>query len=488
MNIVDPILFQCRRQPPVAAICVPGAANGLISYRRLETFVHNITKRLYGLGLPEKAIVAVNAPDLIFHIALLLALARLGMATLSLRQGEVSAPIKVDALITTTEIPFANMDRAILADPSWTDGDGRPLEPHLLPRTHEDDLCRLILTSGTTNTPKAVAVSHRLLASRMARHLTVFGNRLGDCSRIYTDVPISSSVGFQFLIYTLSRGGTIFFPGDDFQSTLRAFEDYKVQCLIGSPGAFETLLRWYDAVPGYQSNIEVMCCMGDVMSRSLSERLRSRICSHVIQAYGSTEASMSTAAHAHEIANIPRAVGFVMPGVTIQIIDEKGTILPPDAEGTVRIKSEYISDGYFRNPEESRLAFRDGWFYPGDLGMLNADGLFIVKGRAQTVLNLGGDKISPEAIELVLSQYPGVIEAAAFSAPNEFGNNEVCAVIASREPIEVAKLRAHCEGRLSRAFVPAKYYFTDSLPHNEMGKIDRRRVDDLVKQLTEHRS
>ena len=91
--------------------------------------------------------------------------------------------------------------------------------------------------------------------------------------------------------------------------------------------------------------------------------------------------------------------------------------------------------------------------------MLNADGLFIVKGRAQTVLNLGGDKISPEAIELVLSQYPGVIEAAAFSAPNEFGNNEVCAVIASREPIEVAKLRAHCEGRLSRAFVPCKILF-----------------------------
>ena len=120
--------------------------------------------------------------------------------------------------------------------------------------------------------------------------------------------------------------------------------------------------------------------------------------------------------------------------------------------------------------------------------MLNADGLFIVKGREQTVLNLGGDKISPETIELVLSQYHGVIEAAAFSAENEFGNHEVCAVIASREPIEAAKLRAHCESRISRAFAPVKYYFTDSLPHNEMGKIDRRRVGELVKQLAEHRS
>ena len=156
--------------------------------------------------------------------------------------------------------------------------------------------------------------------------------------------------------------------------------------------------------------------MGDVMSRSLSERLRSRICSHVIQAYGSTEASMSTAAHAR-ISQIFRALSALSCRASpSRSLTRKGTILPPGAEGNVRIKSEYISDGYFRNPEESRLAFRDGWFYPGDLGMLNADGLFIVKGRAQTVLNLGGDKISPEAIELVLSQYPGVIEAAALSA------------------------------------------------------------------------
>src|SRR5262249_54782672 len=157
--------------------------------------------------------------DVIFHTIVLLASMRLGMIAVSLRDGDVSIPIRADVLIADVQRPVANVDRAILADLSWTKGDGRPLEPHLLPQTHEDDLCRLILPSGTSGPPKAVALSHKLLANRMARHAS-FGNRIADCSRIYIDVPVSSSLGSQFLIYALSRGGTAFFPGESFASTL----------------------------------------------------------------------------------------------------------------------------------------------------------------------------------------------------------------------------------------------------------------------------
>jgi fatty-acyl-CoA synthase len=304
------------------------------------------------------------------------------MITVSLREGDALWPVKADALIADKEHSFAPMGRIILADLSWTEGDGRPLEPHLLPQAHEDDLCRLILTSGTSSTPKAVPLSHKLLAKRMARHST-FGNRLANCSRIYTDVPISSSLGFQFLIYTLSRGGTVFFPGPDFVSTLRVIEDYRVQCLVGSPGGFENLLRWFDTFTAYQSNVEIIFCGGDVLSRSLSQRLRSRICSHLIAAYGSTEASMSAAAHAHEIADVPRAVGFVTPGVVIQIVDSSGTLLSPGQEGHVRVCSEFAVDHYLGDPEESNRVFRDSWFYPGDLGTLSAEGLLVITGREQ---------------------------------------------------------------------------------------------------------
>jgi acyl-coenzyme A synthetase/AMP-(fatty) acid ligase len=486
MNIVNPILFQCKRQPSAAAICVPGPGIGRISYQRLERFVHNITRKLHAFGMPERSIVAVNIEDVIFHAAVLLSLTRLGMITLSLAESSVSVPIKIDALITTATAttPSVNIGGIIPAELSWTEGDGQSLETQLLPQTHEDDFCRIILTSGTTGEPKAVAISHKLLAKRMGRHSSVFGNRLGTCSRIYSDFPISSSLGFQFLIQTLWCGGIAFFPGDDFAATLRAFEDYKVQCLVGSPGGFETLLRWFDSVPSYQSSIEVIFCGGDVLSRSLSDRLRARICSNIIVAYGSTEASMSATAHAHEIADVSQAVGFVTPGVTVQIVDTAGTILPAGQEGRVRVRSEYAVDGYFRNTAGTSERFHDGWFFPGDLGVLQSDGLLVISGREKAVLSLGGDKLSPEKIELILSQFKGVIESAAFSAPNEVGNHEICAIIVSREKLDEQMLHAHCAARIPPSFVPVKYYFADRLPHNEMGKIDRQRlkgvVDDII--------
>jgi acyl-CoA synthetase (AMP-forming)/AMP-acid ligase II len=481
MNIVDPILFQCRRQPPAAAICVPGPGVGLISYRRLEQFIHNISRRLHAFGLPERSIVAVSIGDVIFHSAVLLAAIRLGMIAVSLRGGENSLPFKVDVLISDGKRLFGDMGRVVLADLSWTEGDGRPLEPHQLPQTHEDDLCRLVLTSGTSSAPKAVAFSHKHIAASMAR-LSTFGNRLANCSRIYCDVPIASSLGLRILIYTLSRGGTVFFPGEDFSSTLRVIEDYKVQCLVGSPSGFENLLRWFDTVPSYQSNVEVIYCGGDVLSRSLSDRLRSRICSHLVTVYSSTEAGVAAVAHAHEIAEVPRSVGFVPPGVTVQIVDASGTLLPPGQEGEVRLRSEYAVDGYFGNPEESKKVFRDGWFFPGDLGTLSAAGLLVITGRAHAMLNLGGDKISPESIELVLAQFPGVAAAAAFAAPNEYGNNQVCAVVASGEKLDEQALRAHCDARIPRPFAPVKYFLVDDLPHNENGKLDRRRLHEMMRE------
>jgi acyl-CoA synthetase (AMP-forming)/AMP-acid ligase II len=479
MNIVDSILYQCQRQPPAAAMCVPGAGIGLISYRRLAQFIHNFSRRLHALALPERSIVAISIADTILHAIVTLAAMRLGMITVSLRADELSLPFKIDILFADAAHAFPDSGRAMLVDVSWTEGDGRPLESHLLPQTHEDDLCRLILTSGTSSTSKAVPLSHKLLANRMARHNT-FGNRLADCSRIYSDVPISSSLGFQFLVYALSRGGMAFFTGEDFLSTLRVIEDYKVQCLVGSPGGFENLLRWLDTVPAYQSNVEVIFCGGDVLSRSLSDRLRARICPHLIAAYGSTEASMSAVAHAHEIADVPRAVGFITPGVVVQIVDSSGTLLPPGEEGQVRVRSEFAVDHYLGDPEESKRVFRDGWFYPGDLGTLRDDGLLTITGREHAVLNLGGDKISPETIERILNQFPGITEAAAVAVPNAYGNNEVYALVVVGDKVDEQALRTYGAAQIPRPFAPIEYLIVDDLPHNEMGKLDRARLHQMV--------
>ena len=184
-------------------------------------------------------------------------------------------------------------------------------------------------------------------------------------------------------------------PAKTLRQRCARIQDYKIQCLISSPGGFENWLRLIDEKPSYQSDIEVLVSAGDVLSPSLSQRLRSRICSHLVSIYGSTECSMTAVANGHEIDREPRAVGFVAPGVAVEIVDSEGRALPFGQEGEIRVRSKFAADGYFRNPEESARVFRDGWFYPGDIGSLNVEGLLIVTGRQQAVLNIGGDKVSP---------------------------------------------------------------------------------------------
>jgi acyl-coenzyme A synthetase/AMP-(fatty) acid ligase len=484
MNLVDAILFQCRRQPPVAAICVPGQERGLISYRRLEQGIHNISRRLQSFGLAPGSIVAVNIQDVILHTATLLALMRLGLATLTIPDGLPALPFDIDALISDAEIPGSTGGRVVRVDYSWMQGDGQPIDPRYVPSTDEKTICRLMLTSGSTGIPKAVAVSQRLLSDRINRHLTVFGNKFPGCDRLYSDMLISTSLGFQFLIYSLLRGGTIIFPGDRFDSTLQAIEEYKVQCLIAPPGGLETFVRWFDTIPAYQSSIELIFCGGDILSSSLSNHVRSRICSHIVVAYGSTEASMTAAALAHEIMGTAGAVGFVTPGTTVQIVDRSGTVLRPGREGLLRIRSDYAVDGYLNSPEETTQAFRDGWFYPGDIGALDEDELLVITGREQITLNIGGDKINPEAIERVLAAFDGVREAGVFSLPNEFGNNEICAAVVCEGKPDEQKLKAHCAAHLALNSVPSRIFFASRLPRNDMGKIDRLHLPSIAGQTS----
>ena len=472
MNIVDPILFQCRQQPPVAAICVPGADNALISYRRLALFIHSIGRRLASTGLRPGQLVAVNIEDQIFHIAMLLALARLGMASVSVR-GAARAPFPIDGFITDKTLPAGVTDRVILANVSWTEGDGIPVDA---PPVRPDDLCRVILTSGTTGEPKGVPISHRLFADRIARHTTLYGARAADCRRIYSDMPITTSLGFQFLLGTLWRGGTYSLPGDSFENTLKAMEQYRTQCVLAPPSGLELLLRWFEATPAYQSNLEVVLTSGDILPQALSRRVRARLCSHLISIYGSTEAATVASAPAHAIDRIPGAVGYLAPGVRAQIVDRDGVVLPPGREGLLRIHSEFAVDRYLGEPSSSERTFRDGWYQPGDFATLDTEGLLVITGRDNTVLNIGGDKVSPDVIEAAVAAFPGIAEVAVTSLANSLGVHEVVAVIVCNGEIDAEALGRYCTAHLSPQFVPTHFVMADRLPRNDMGKIERHQL------------
>ena len=480
MNIVDPILFHCKSIPLAAAICAPGQNMGLISYGRLHQAINNVGKKGIAAGVKRGSIVAVLIEDRILDAAITLGLMRIGAVTFEGRGTQFANGLKVDAIITDRPYPgIAPNTNIILVDRSWMTGDGEPLTDQRHYQGSEDDLCRIILTSGTTGEPKAVGVTHKLLARRIARHHYMLGNQLSQSMRLHCDFSFGASLGIQFLIYMLWKGGTLFCGGGDIDATIQTFDLYKVQALLGSPASLAVYTKFYELNKQAHSRFELAIAGGSQLHRSLSERARARFCTNVVAAYGATEISMVATAPAHMIADVEGAVGYVTPDVSIEIVDDGGRPVPPGADGIVRILSPFNVNGYLGSAGRTESAFRDGYFYPGDFGHLTTDGLLVITGRAEAVMNIAGDKAKPEAIEAVLTSFPGVEDAAVVAIKDEFGMDRVCAAIVGAS-VDQRALRAHCERRLRSMLVPIRFVPVNKLPRNEMGKLERPAIYEIL--------
>ncbi len=352
--------------------------------------------------------------------------------------------------------------------------------PNFIDRAVPSDVCRIGLRSGTTGEEKAIAGTHGIIADRIARQYMHFGPKISFASRLYVDLGLTTIIGFQVLIAALRRGAALFVTGEP-QSTLNALPIYGVQCMISSPGGLMEFLNAVERRPQYDCRFEAIWTGGSSVPAALSERARTRISSNYTIAYGSTEATMVSAMPAQFGIGTPGAAGFVFPGITVEIVREDGSLLPAGQEGIVRIKSRFGATEYLGDPEESARAFRDGWFYPGDIGYLTRDNLFVISGRSNAVVNVGGEKITPERIEEALLEHRGVAQAAAVVAFGELDMPQIYALVVRRSNVSDDELRAHCSSRLTRQLVPTRFITVQDIPRNVMGKIERQKLAALIK-------
>src|SRR5262245_19112836 len=381
MNSVEPILFQARHDPPAPAMCAPGTALGIVSYARLARFIHSVGHRAVRLGIAPGQIVAIHVSDHIFHAALALGFMHLGIVTVSI--GATLPPnLHIDVVITDTPEVFGNGRRAkiVAVDLSWMSGKGVPVDDRHVYRGNGNDLCRIALTSGSTGEPRAVGFTHNNQLARLARYNHVFGNL--------------------------------------FPQTLQTFALYKVQGLIASPGGLSGFLTFYDTNRDFPCSFDIILSAGSPLPDPLSQQVRSRMCSNQIFYYGTTETSTIASAPAHALTALAGAVVYVTPDVSVQIVDDTGGSVPANREGVVRVRTPVNVNRYLDDPDQTKTAFRDGYFDTGDIGYLTNENMLVISGRKKEILNLGGDKISPRMIEDALRTFYGIRDAAAFSVAN----------------------------------------------------------------------
>ena len=172
-----------------------------------------------------------------------------------------------------------------------------------------------------------------------------------------------------------------------------------------------------------------------------------------------------------------------MFGVDVECVDESHQPLPPGKVGRIRYRGPAVADGFFNDPEATKESFRDGWWYPGDLGTLDEHGYLYLKGRSKDMIIRGGINIYPGEVEAVLQSHPSVADSAVVGWPSREFNEEVGAFVILKNPVEPDELRELCRSRLAPYKVPKQVFVVKDFPRNALGKVIKADLSAKLPQL-----
>jgi acyl-coenzyme A synthetase/AMP-(fatty) acid ligase len=240
--------------------------------------------------------------------------------------------------------------------------------------------------------------------------------------------------------------------------------------LVSSSQQLRELVRSQTQSPVPLPALRVIMTAGGLISRSLMLEARARLCSTIVNQYGSSEAGSTAYALADQLTEIEGATGYVVPGAEVEVVDENRSRLPPDTDGALRIRSNWLVQPFPPKTAESDASIVDGWFYPGDRGRIAPDGLLILTGRTSEVINAGGLKVAPEVIEEIVLNHPTVAEVGAFGVMGASGIEEICVAIIARSPLSEQHI---IEWSAERNLPISRVFFVDALPKTTLGKIQR---------------
>lgn len=380
MNIVEPIFAQCRNKPSELALCAPGTELNLISYGRLQRSVKNICQRVVAAGIAPRSRIAIAIQDPILHTMMVIALTRLGIITVSAIERNVSWSIALDGVIADGPVESA-CGETLIADVGWTAGDDHSLAEKHVYRAAPDDLCRILLTSTSDGRQAAIAMTHGMIATRLDRQKLFLGPRAPFCDRTHLDLPLATALGFQVVLGTLWRGGALVMTWDA-RRTLAAVVAYNVHNMVSAPQSLLKLAEAAKIHAGYRSELLAVFSVGG-LKPELSERVRAHLCSNLTLGYMASDGTMVASMPAQFAAGIPGAAGYVLPGVTVEIVDDQDQALPAGKAGNLRFRSDHSVNEYVDDASETRRAFRSGWFYPGTRGYLTNDNALVISQWAE---------------------------------------------------------------------------------------------------------
>ena len=348
-----------------------------------------------------------------------------------------------------------------------------------------EDLAALMYTGGTTGVSKGVMLTNSNLSCNVQQFAAWFPDLKPGEERLIGNFPVFHIAGFTAIQNMITWQGweNIMVPRPEAKINIDIIKKYQPTFLPAVPTIFVGLL----AEPEFRK-LDFSCLKGFFSGaaplaadtiRELKEITGATMC----EVYGSTETApvVSVTPWGGEVK--PGTVGVPVADTDFKIVD----VADPDKEvemgesGEVVIKGPQIMQGYYKKPEETELALKDGWFYTGDIGKFDEDGYLSIVDRKKDMIIAGGYNIYPLELDDVLMDHPKILEACTIGVPHDYRGETVKAFIVAKagEELSEEEVVGFCKEKLAAYKVPKIIEFTDELPKSAVGKILRRKLKEM---------
>jgi long-chain acyl-CoA synthetase len=348
------------------------------------------------------------------------------------------------------------------------------------PSIGKDDDAIVIYTSGTTGKPKGCLLTHGNVIANARQISQWLGFTEND--RLLTIMPLfhMNAVSVTTMSALYAGGSTVISPKFSASQFWKIVSDYQVTSFGSVATMLSMLLNSYpEGVPqGLKTDqLRFAMCGSAPVPAEVMKKFEETFNCPVVEGYGLSESTCRSTFNPPDERRRPGSCGLPI-GNEMRVFDDNDIEVSDGELGEIVLRGENILKGYFKNPEATEQAFRNGWFHTGDVGYRDEDGYFFIVDRKSDMIIRGGENIYPREIDEVLYQHPAVAAAATIGIPDNLYGEEVAAFIVLKDGIKTteAELLNFCGERLADYKCPKSIRIVKDIPKGPTGKLLKREL------------